>query len=117
MKPNQHPNFLWINTRDLSARHLGCYSDVYAKTPNQDRLAGGCHNLSYYTKEQLRPMKPLIPALQAALQNLTCFSPEHSSHIESMFSVGMFNSQRDMIANRWVIGRVIRRIELAQDSQ
>jgi hypothetical protein len=62
-------------------------------------------------------MKPLIPALQAALQNLTCFSPEHSFHIESMFSVGMFNNQRDMIANRWVIGRVIRRIELAQDSQ
>ena len=73
-------------------------------------------DLSYYTREQLRPMKPLIPALQTALQNATCFGPEHSPHIESMFSMGMFNSQRDMIANRWVIDRVIKRIEQAQNT-
>ena len=39
MKPNQRPNFLWINTHDLSVRHLGCYGHLYAKTPNLDRLA------------------------------------------------------------------------------
>ncbi len=73
--------------------------------------------LSYHTKEQLRPMKPLIPASRAALENPACFGPEHSPHIESMFSLRMFNAQRDTIANRWVIGRVIERIELAQESQ
>ena len=39
MKPNQRPNFLWINTHDLSVRHLGCYGHLYAKTQNLDRLA------------------------------------------------------------------------------
>ena len=61
-------------------------------------------------------MKPLLPALQTALENVTYLGPEHSPHIESMVSLGMFNSQRDMVANRRVISRVIERIELAQDS-
>ncbi|SVD96131.1 uncharacterized protein METZ01_LOCUS448985, partial [marine metagenome] len=35
----KQPNFLWLNTHDLSARHLGCYGDSYAKTPNLDKLS------------------------------------------------------------------------------
>ncbi|MDP7251868.1 MAG: sulfatase-like hydrolase/transferase [Planctomycetota bacterium] len=70
-------------------------------------------NLSYCTREQLRPMKPLLPALRAALENETCLGPEHSPHIESMVASHMFDAQRDQIANGWVIDRVIRRIELA----
>ena len=33
------PNFLWFNTHDLSAGHLGCYGDAYARTPHLDGLA------------------------------------------------------------------------------
>lgn len=76
------------------------------------RLRAGAY-LSYRSREQLQPMKPLIPHLRAALQNSECFGPEHASHIDSNFSLGMFNAQRDTIVGRWVIGRVIRRIELA----
>lgn len=32
------PNFLWINTEDISP-DLGCYGDAYAVTPNLDKLA------------------------------------------------------------------------------
>ncbi|HIA70714.1 TPA: hypothetical protein EYN98_32635 [Candidatus Poribacteria bacterium] len=39
VKSDERPNFLWLNTHDLSARHLGCYGDTYAKTPNLDKLA------------------------------------------------------------------------------
>ena len=39
MTSDQRPNFLWLNTHDLSARHLGCYGDHYAHTPHLDRLA------------------------------------------------------------------------------
>ena len=67
-------------------------------------------NLSYYTKEQLRPMKPLIPALQRAMENVSCFGADHASHIASMFAP-FLDDQRDVIANRWVIGRVAERIE------
>ncbi|MEM7127509.1 MAG: sulfatase-like hydrolase/transferase [Chloroflexota bacterium] len=67
-------------------------------------------NLSYYTKEQLRSMKPLLPALRASLENKACFGPDHMSYIETMFAP-FLHSQRDMIVNRWVIGRVIARIE------
>lgn len=34
----QRPNILWITTEDISP-HLGCYGDVYARTPNLDKLA------------------------------------------------------------------------------
>jgi len=33
------PNILWISAEDLSP-DLGCYGDLYARTPNLDRLAG-----------------------------------------------------------------------------
>ena len=33
------PNFVWINTHDVSARNLGCYGDDYATTPHLDKLA------------------------------------------------------------------------------
>ncbi len=34
------PNILWITAEDISP-DLGCYGDVYAATPNLDRLAAG----------------------------------------------------------------------------
>ena len=70
-------------------------------------------NLSYYSREQLRPMKPLIPDLRAALQNNACFGPDHFSHIESAINLNVLNGQRDTIVGRWVIGRLIKRIELS----
>jgi len=33
------PNILWISTHDTSAWHYGCHGDIYARTPNIDRLA------------------------------------------------------------------------------
>ena len=35
----ERPNFVWINTHDVSARNLGCYGDDYATTPHLDTLA------------------------------------------------------------------------------
>ena len=35
----ERPNFVWINTHDVSARNLGCYGDNYATTPHLDKLA------------------------------------------------------------------------------
>ena len=35
----ERPNFVWINTHDVSARNLGCYGDSYARTPHLDKLA------------------------------------------------------------------------------
>lgn len=36
--PVEKPNILWITCEDTSP-YLGCYGDIYAKTPNLDRLA------------------------------------------------------------------------------
>jgi arylsulfatase A-like enzyme len=36
----ERPNILWITSED-NGPQLGCYGDVYAKTPNLDRLAAG----------------------------------------------------------------------------
>ena len=35
----ERPNFVWINTHDVSARNLGCYGDDYATTSHLDKLA------------------------------------------------------------------------------
>jgi arylsulfatase A-like enzyme len=70
-------------------------------------------NLSYYGREQLSQMKSLIPDLQTALRNSSCYDLEHLPYIESMFSQHSFNAQRDTIVGVWVIGRVIKRIQLA----
>lgn len=154
MESDRRPNFLWLNTHDVSAKHLGCYGDLYARTPNLDKLAAegirytnaftaetigitgetdktipalrgalknhilwarlrGAAILCSWDRRQLRPMKPLIADLRAALSNSTCFGQEHAPHIESMFSLSSFNAQRDTIVGRWVIGRAIKRIELA----
>jgi arylsulfatase A-like enzyme len=37
--PGEKPNILWITCEDVSSPYLGCYGDIYAKTPNVDRLA------------------------------------------------------------------------------
>ena len=58
-------------------------------------------------------MKPLIPALEQAMNKQEMFGPEHDSHIETNIYNGMLNGQRDGIGRVWVLERVIRRIELA----
>ena len=58
------------------------------------------------------PMKPLLPALQAA-DNPNLFGPEHDPHIETDVFNDMLNGQRDVIAKDWVLERVMRRITLA----
>jgi len=37
--PAEKPNILWITCEDVSSSYLGCYGDVFARTPNIDRLA------------------------------------------------------------------------------
>ncbi len=37
--PAGKPNILWITCEDLSGPYLGCYGDIYARTPNLDELA------------------------------------------------------------------------------
>ena len=76
------------------------------------RMRAGSY-LSYCSKEQLRPMKPLIPALQEALENQTLFGPEHDSHIKTNQFAGMLSAQRDVIGKLWVLERVKRRIKLS----
>ncbi len=75
------------------------------------RIRAGAY-LSYCSKEQLHPMQPLIPALQAATENQRFFGPEHDLHIETKL-MRMLKAQRDVIAKQWVLERVIKRIELS----
>jgi len=76
------------------------------------RIRAGAY-LSYRSREELQPMKPLIPALEQAMNKPEMFGPEHDSHIETNIYNGMLNGQRDGIGRVWVLERVIRRIELA----
>ena len=65
----ERPNILWISSHDTSARNY-VYDD------------GLRSYLSYRSREELLPMKPLVPHLKAAVQIAACFGPEHTSHIE-----------------------------------
>ncbi len=76
------------------------------------RIRAGAY-LSYCSRQQLRPMKPLVPALHAAVENQSFFGPEHEPHIQTNGAMGMLNAQRDVIAKQWVLERVSRRIELS----
>lgn len=78
------------------------------------RLRAGAY-LSYRSREELRPMEPLLPALEAAIGNQSLFGPEHAPHIESNQFAGMLKAQRDVIAKRWVLERVLKRINLSAD--
>ena len=79
------------------------------------RVRAGAY-LSYCSREQLQPMRPLIPALQSAADNQRFFGPEHDHHIKTKL-MRMLNAQRDVIAKQWVLERVITRIELATDQE
>ena len=76
------------------------------------RIRAGAH-LSYCSRDQLRPMKPLIPVLQAAADNPRFFGPEHDPYIETKQFKRMLDAQRDVIGRRWVLERVKKRIELS----
>lgn len=79
------------------------------------RVKAGAY-LSYCSREQLQPMQPLIPALQAAAEKQSFFGPEHDHHIKTKL-MRMLNAQRDVIAKQWVLERVITRIELATNQE
>ncbi|MBS11885.1 MAG: hypothetical protein CME19_09835 [Gemmatimonadetes bacterium] len=76
------------------------------------RLRAGAY-LTYCSADQLRPMKALIPALQAAIENQGLFGPEHEPFLETNQFGGMVDAQRDTITRRWVLERAVSRIELA----
>jgi hypothetical protein len=80
------------------------------------RIRAGAY-LSYRSREELQPMKPLIPTLQTAIENQSIYGPEHDPHIKTNMLVGMLNAQRDVIGRQWVLERVMKRIELSADQK
>ncbi|HAA76239.1 TPA: hypothetical protein DCE37_14080 [Candidatus Latescibacteria bacterium] len=76
------------------------------------RLRAGAY-LTYCSADQLHPMKALIPALQAAIENQGLFGPEHEPFLETNQFGGMVDAQRDTITRRWVLERAVSRIKLA----
>ena len=90
---------------------LGAFSRALESDILWARIRAGAY-LSYCSREQLQPMKPLIPALQSAVENRRIFGPEHDHHIKTKV-MGMLNAQRDVIGREWVLERVIKRIQLA----
>lgn len=72
--------------------------------------------LSYCNREQLRPMQPLIPILQSAMQNRRIFGPEQDYHIRTHLT-RMLDAQRDVIGREWVLHRVVERIRWASDQR
>jgi hypothetical protein len=87
--------------------------EVFARALRSDilwtRLRAGAY-LSYCSKEQLSPMKPLIPVLKSAGENQSIFGPEHDPYAGSNRQI---TGVRDMIGKVWVIDRVAKRIELS----
>ena len=90
---------------------LGAFSRALESDILWARIRAGAY-LSYCSREQLQPMKPLLPALQSAVENRRIFGPEHDHHIKTTV-MGMLNAQRDVIGREWVLERVIKRIQLA----
>ncbi|MFP6592268.1 MAG: sulfatase-like hydrolase/transferase [Candidatus Latescibacterota bacterium] len=80
------------------------------------RIRAGAY-LSYRSREELQPMKSLIPTLEQASKRQEMFGPEHDPHIETNQFAGMLNAQRDVIGKQWVLDRVLKRIELSADQE
>ncbi|MBB14753.1 hypothetical protein CMK22_05740 [Candidatus Poribacteria bacterium] len=76
------------------------------------RIRAGAY-LSYRSREELQPMKPLIPFLEQAINKQEMFGPEHNLQIERNNYTGRLDGQRDGIGKTWVLERVSRRIELS----
>ena len=76
------------------------------------RIRAGAY-LSYRSREELQPMKPLISALEQAINKQEMFGPEHNLEIERNNYTGRLDGQRDGIGKEWVLERVSRRIELS----
>ncbi len=71
-------------------------------------------NLSYYNRKTLSKMKILIPALQSALKNPSCYGI-HDPDLDTLIPWfrNMFISERDRHVAEWILKRVIKRVELA----
>ncbi len=76
------------------------------------RLRAGAY-LSYRSREELQPMKPLILALEQAINKEEVCGPEHNAQVERNNYIGRLGGQRDGIVKEWVLERVIKRIALA----
>ena len=76
------------------------------------RIRAGAY-LSYRSREELQPMKPLIPALEQATNKQEMCGPEHNAQLERNNYRGGLGGQRDGIVRVWVLERVMKRIELS----
>ena len=80
------------------------------------RLRAGAY-LAYRSREELQPMKSLIPALGQAINKQEMCGPEHNAQVERNNYTGRLGGQRDSIVRVWVLERVMKRIELAAEQQ
>ena len=80
------------------------------------RLRAGAY-LSYRSREELQPMKLLIPALEQAINKQEMCGPEHNAQVERNNYTGRLGGQRDGIVRVWVLERVMKRIELAAEQE
>lgn len=76
------------------------------------RLRAGAY-LSYRSREELQPMKPLVSVLEQAINKEEMCGPEHNAQVERRNYTNRLNGQRDGIVKEWVLERVIKRIELS----
>ena len=80
------------------------------------RLRAGAY-LAYRTREELQPMKSLIPVLKQAINKQEMCGPEHNAQVARNNYTSTLDGQRDSIVRLWVLERVMKRIELAAEQQ
>ena len=90
---------------------------TFTRALGSDLLWARCRagaNLSYYGRETLAKMKVLIPALEAALKNPSCYG-DYDPDLDTLipYNRDFFSAERDRHLGEWVLKRVIRRIDLA----
>ena len=76
------------------------------------RIRAGAY-LSYRSREELHPMKALIPSLEQAINKQEMCGPEHNAQLKRNNYTGRLGGQRDGIVRVWVLERVMKRIELS----
>ena len=80
------------------------------------RLRAGAY-LAYRSREELQPMKSLIPVLKQAINKQEMCGPEHNAQVARNNYTSTLDGQRDSIVRLWVLERVMKRIELAAEQQ
>ena len=80
------------------------------------RLRAGAY-LAYRSREELQPMKSLIPVLKQAINKQEMCGPEHNAQVARNNYTSTLDGQRVSIVWLWVLERVMKRIELAAEQQ